>query len=128
MSHDRGCFCGREKYEYQDCDREDCTNKERIMVKTPAELDDFDFGFSAVDENELDSIKELEAKAQTLAEKAAQNEQLGAMVNEKLKKMYNMIVPLLDNLAKDPDKSYIYWPDRQKKIAAFKQKLREVIE
>ena len=98
------------------------------MVKTPAELDDFDFGFSAVDENELDSIKELEAKAQTLAEKAAQNEQLGAMVNEKLKKMYNMIVPLLDNLAKDPDKSYIYWPDRQKKIAAFKQKLREVIE
>ena len=42
--------------------------------------------------------------------------------------MYNMIVPLLDNLAKDPDKSYIYWPDRQKKIAAFKQKLKEVIE
>ena len=99
------------------------------MSKTNVELpDDFDFGFSAVDENELDSIKELEAKAQTLAAKAAQNEQLGVAVNEKLKKMYNMIVPLLDNLAKDPDKSYIYWPDRQKKIAQFKQKLRDVIE
>ena len=42
--------------------------------------------------------------------------------------MYNMIVPLLDNLAKDPDKSYIYWPDRQKKLAQFKQKLKDVID
>jgi hypothetical protein len=90
--------------------------------------DDFDFGFSAVDEKELDSIKELEAKAQSLAQKAAVNEQLGAAVNEKLKKMYNMIVPLLDNLAKDPDKSYIYWPDRQKKLAQFKQKLKDVVD
>lgn len=98
------------------------------MNKPNVELEDFDFGFSAVDEKELDSIKELEAKAQSLAQKAAVNEQLGAAVNEKLKKMYNMIVPLLDNLAKDPDKSYIYWPDRQKKISQFKQKLRDVIE
>lgn len=90
--------------------------------------DDFDFGFSAVDEKELDSIKELEQKAQNLAQQAMVNEQIGAAVNEKLKKMYNMIVPLLDNLAKDPDKSYIYWPDRQKKISAFKQKLKDVIE
>jgi hypothetical protein len=81
-----------------------------------------------VDEKELDSIKELEAKAQTLAQQAMVNEQLGAAVNEKLKKMYNMIVPLLDNLAKDPDKSYIYWPDRQKKIAQFKQKLKDVVD
>jgi hypothetical protein len=98
------------------------------MSKTNIELDNFDFGFSAVDESELNSIKELEAKTQSLEKQALQNEKLGAAVNEKLKKMYNMIVPLLDNLAKDPDKSYIYWPDRQKKISQFKQKLREVIE
>lgn len=97
------------------------------MTKTTLD-DDFDFGFSAVDEKELDSIKELEAKAQTLAQQAMMNEQLGAAVNEKLKKMYNMIVPLLDNLAKDPGKSYIYWPDRQKKLAQFKQKLKDIIE
>lgn len=100
-----------------------------MNTKVNTKLDeDFDFGFSAVDENELDSIKELEAKAQTLAQQAMANEQIGAAVNEKLKKMYGMIVPLLDNLAKDPDKSYIYWPDRQKKLAAFKQKLKDVIE
>ena len=99
------------------------------MSKVNTSIDDsFDFGFSAVDEKELDSIKELEAKAQTLAQQAMVNEQLGAAVNEKLKKMYNMIVPLLDNLAKDPDKSYIYWPDRQKKIAQFKQKLKDVVD
>lgn len=98
------------------------------MTKQTTDLDDFDFGFSAVDEKELDSIKALEAKAQTLAKTAQEKEQLGAAVNEKLKRMYSMIVPLLDNLAKDPDKSYIYWPDRQKKIAQFKQKLKDVID
>jgi hypothetical protein len=90
--------------------------------------DSFDFGFSAVNENELSSMKELEAKAQSLAQQAAANEQLGVAVNEKLKKMYNMIVPLLDNLAKDPDKGYIYWPDRQKKLAQFKKKLKDLID
>lgn len=25
MSHDRGCYCGRESYEFQDCLRADCT-------------------------------------------------------------------------------------------------------
>lgn len=100
-----------------------------MISKTNTPLDDsFDFGFSAVDESELSSIKELEAKAQELAQQAAVNEQLGAAVNEKLKRMYNMVVPLLDNLAKDPEKSYIYWPDRQKKLAQFKQKLKGIVE
>lgn len=27
MSHDRGCPCGREKYEYRDCDRADCVHR-----------------------------------------------------------------------------------------------------
>lgn len=99
------------------------------MNKINTDIDDsFDFGFSAVDESELDSIKEIEAKAETLAQQAKANGQLAITVNEKLKKMYSMIVPLLDNLAKDPDKSYIYWPDRQKKLAQFKQKLKEVVE
>lgn len=98
------------------------------MTKQTTNLDDFDFGFSAVDETELESIKQLEAKAQSLAKTAQEQEQLGAMVNEKLKKMFNMIVPLLDNLAKDPEKSYIHWPNRQEKIAQFKKKLKAVVD
>lgn len=35
MSHDRGCFCGRERYEYEDCPKADCRkkNKEAIVKK-----------------------------------------------------------------------------------------------
>jgi len=29
MSHDRGCPCGKEKYEYDDCTRRDCPQKRR---------------------------------------------------------------------------------------------------
>lgn len=30
MSHDRGCHCGREKYEYDDCPEKDC-HKRKLM-------------------------------------------------------------------------------------------------
>jgi hypothetical protein len=33
MSHDRGCYCGREKYEYNDCTRDGCYNREPKTVK-----------------------------------------------------------------------------------------------
>ena len=33
MSHDRGCFCGREKWEYDECDRAGCTKKGMKMVE-----------------------------------------------------------------------------------------------
>ena len=31
MSHDRGCSCGREKYEYDECDNITCIHKEKHM-------------------------------------------------------------------------------------------------
>lgn len=72
------------------------------------ELDEtFDFGFSAVKETD---IKVPEAE-------------------DKLLKMYNMIIPLLDNLEKDSDTMpYIHWPDRSVKIKEFKKKLKALLE
>lgn len=29
MSHDRGCPCGRERYEYEDCPENDCYKKSK---------------------------------------------------------------------------------------------------
>ena len=111
MSHDRGCFCGREKYEYDDCENPKCSNKGRPMAKTPTELDDeFDFGFSIVGEDELESSK------------------VATQATDKLEKMYKMILPLLDNLQKNPEKEHIYWPDRVKKIDEFKKKLKGLID
>jgi hypothetical protein len=39
-----------------------------------------------------------------------------------------MIMPLLTNLAKDPDKTYILWPDRSDKIKAFIKKINDYVE
>lgn len=72
------------------------------------ELDEsFDFGFSSVTEQEV----------------------IGVSYEEKLYEMFNMIVPLLDNLAKDADeKPYIHWPDRKKKLQEFKKKLQAILD
>lgn len=37
MSHDRGCHCGREKYEYADCEDESCIrNLEKTLARHKA--------------------------------------------------------------------------------------------
>lgn len=88
------------------------------------ELDDFDFGFSAVSEDELKTIeRELEAK---IASQDQQLQQVSQTHREKLATLYNMVMPLLKNLAKDADKDYIYWPDRQKKMQEFIKKVQDL--
>ena len=37
-------------------------------------------------------------------------------------------MPLLNNLAKDADKDYIYWPDRQKKMLDFIKKVEILVK
>jgi hypothetical protein len=85
------------------------------------ELGDFDFGFSAVSE---DDLKALERQLQAQVEqKDAALELTAKSYEEKLNTLYKMVLPLLKNLAKDSDKDYIYWPDRQKKMTEFIKKI-----
>ncbi len=80
---------------------------------TDFELDDFDFGFTSVSEEDITTpiVNEVMGTAQ-----------------DKAMLMYKAVVPLLNNLAKDADKNaYIHWPDRAKKIAAFKKKLESIL-
>lgn len=89
------------------------------------ELSDFDFGFTAVSEDELKTIeRELEAK---VASQDTQLKQVAASYEQKLKTLYTMVMPLLNNLAKDADKDYIYWPDRQKKMQDFIKKVQTLV-
>jgi hypothetical protein len=89
------------------------------------ELSDFDFGFTAVSEDELKTIeRELEAK---VAHQDTQLKQVAASYEQKLKTLYTMVMPLLNNLAKDADKDYIYWPDRQKKMQDFIKKVQTLV-
>ena len=81
--------------------------------------DFFDFGFTAVDENELEAVQTATKKAETVTTTAT-------AAKTKLDKLYNAIIPLLNNLKKNPEKDYILWPDRLSKVEAFEDHLQKI--
>ncbi len=83
--------------------------------------DIFDFGFTAVDENELEAVQKATKETETVSSTAA-------TIEDKLDKLYNAITPLLNNLKKNPEKEYILWPDRLKKVEAFESHLQKIYE
>lgn len=89
----------------------------------------FDFGFSILDEGEL---KKAETQLQTqLTEVARKKDEVSEsleITNEKLRGIMKMIKPLLDNLSRDPEKHYIFWPNRVDKIKDFTVKLEAYIK
>ena len=83
--------------------------------------DFFDFGFTAVDEDELDAVKVATTQAKGVDKdlKATQ---------DKIDKLYNAIIPLLNNLKKNPEKEYILWPDRLDKVEKFESHLQKIYQ
>ena len=86
------------------------------MAKDEINLQDFDFGFTAVDETELEAV--------TVASQAVATASIDTKeMQDKMDTMYNAMIPLLNNLQKNPEKEYIYWPDRHNKVEQFRDKL-----
>jgi len=83
--------------------------------------DIFDFGFTAVDEKELEVVQKTAASAEEAAASATVNE-------DKLNKLYNAILPLLSNLKLNPEKDYIYWPNRTAKVEQFEEMIANIIK
>ena len=81
--------------------------------------DFFDFGFTAVDEDELEAVQKVTKKAE-----ASQTEASSAQ--ERLDKLYNAITPLLNNLKKNPEKEYILWPNRLEKVEQFEDHIQKI--
>jgi len=81
--------------------------------------DMFDFGFTAVDEDELQAVQQTAALANDA-------EQLATTTQERLDKLYNAIVPLLNNLKQNPEKDYILWPNRLEKVEQFESHLQSI--
>jgi len=81
--------------------------------------DIFDFGFTAVDEEELQAVQKTAAAA-------SDAEQLALTTQERLDKLYNAVVPLLNNLKKNPEKEYILWPNRLAKVEEFETHLQSI--
>ena len=83
--------------------------------------DIFDFGFTAVDETELEAVQKATKEAETVSGTVQ-------VTQTKLDKLYNAIIPLLNNLKKNPEKEYILWPDRLSKVEAFEDHLQKIYE
>jgi hypothetical protein len=81
--------------------------------------DEFDFGFTLQSEHELQEL-ENSLRQEVSATKEVLRRQLRG-----LKSLY---APLLDNLARDPDKAIIRWPNRAEKIAEFNARVDQYIE
>lgn len=88
------------------------------MVKVPQEYLGFDFGFTGVDETEIkqDVIDALNEKDQALTDKEQE-------LQQKIKILESLIVPLLNNLIKTADKAYIHWPNRKDKCQEMLEKV-----
>lgn len=88
--------------------------------------DMFDFGFTAVDEEELDAVQKQQQKTAEIGA-AVEAAALAANNNqERLNNLYNAIVPLLNNLKKNPEKDYILWPNRLAKVEEFEDLLQKI--
>ena len=80
----------------------------------------FDFGFTAVDENELEVVQQ----ASTTAQSATQSVEV---LENKVNDLYNAILPLLTNLKKNPEKEYIHWPNRVGKVEEFETFISKIV-
>ena len=83
--------------------------------------DIFDFGFTVVNEDELEV-------AQKATKTATADTATAKSTDDKLNKLYNAIIPLLTNLKANPEKDYILWPKRLEKVEAFEDMLQKIYQ
>ena len=107
---------------------------------------EFDFGFTAVDEVPSEAPQQTVAPTQNndeIMDKLAQleakilNADNSGMINEhralvesdvanKLRDVEDLVLPLLYNLQKNPEKEYIHWPNRTAVIDKQIEKIKAV--
>ena len=84
------------------------------------DINNFDFGFTAVDEDELEAVQQAQSDLTDLNHTAED-------AQGKLDRLYNAILPLLSNLKKNPEKDYIHWPNRTDQVEAFEDMISKII-
>lgn len=88
------------------------TEKNKYLVDDDA----YDFGFSFSDEEEI---------VTTNTEYASLNDQVDDL-KQRLQALNKIFMPLLENLAKDPDKPMIKWPNRKEIIEKQIKRLKQI--
>ena len=79
----------------------------------------FDFGFTLVDENELEAVQKAQETVSSVTASTSETQQ-------KLDSLFNAIQPLLNNLKQNPEKEYILWPNRLEKIEQFEDHIQKL--
>ena len=109
--------------------------------------EEFDFGFTAVDEvpsestpqqpaapsidsdEIMDKLQQLEAKILSADNSGMINEHRSLIESDvatKLRDVEDLVLPLLFNLQKNPEKEYIHWPNRTAIIDKQIEKIKAV--
>ena len=85
------------------------TKKDELLAtkKKETQMSEHDFGFTAVDEELIDTQSRKD---------------------DIIQKLRQMINPFLDKLQSNPDKAMLKWPNRAKEVADFQQKFNAIAE
>lgn len=81
-----------------------------MKKETSIDSPEWDFGFSAVSESELESAQTAES------------------LKTKADALYSAILPLLSKLKQNKEKEYIFWPNRIEKVEEFEAKLKKIYD
>jgi|TARA_R110000744_G_scaffold7229_1_gene24904 hypothetical protein len=84
-------------------------------INNPMKTELFDFGFTVVDESELEAVQQLESVSSDADD-----------YHTRLDNLFNAIQPLLTNLKANPEKEYILWPNRLDKIEQFETHIQNI--
>lgn len=91
-----------------------------MTIEKETTILDFDFGFTAVDADELEVVQQAKEVATTSDATAKSNAAKAQLI-------YDAVVPLINNLKANPEKDYIYWPNRYEKLDSFADKLHQIL-
>jgi hypothetical protein len=115
-------FCGNS-------DKSRCKTREQAngcSFFTPPE-DEIDFGFSFADDEEAKAVEAIQL-AVASTDEVERLTKINKDLDRRVQKLYNAILPFLDNLCANPQQPNIRWPNRVEKIQEFKAKLAAIAQ
>ena len=113
------------------------------MTNNESFVNDFDFGISFADSSEVNSTDNQDAEISSLENKiedvlskindlssTSETDEYKALLDEQYKQKLNqielMIIPLSNNLKKNPEKEYIFWPNRTSVLDSQIEKILDI--
>ena len=88
-------------------------------INKPMNTELFDFGFTLVNEEELEAVQHASSKLESVSSTVDATQ-------DRLDSLFNAIQPLLNNLKQNPEKEYILWPNRLNKIEEFENYIQNI--